>query len=156
MLHIRRPQYHTTLRNINQGSVVLLDIGYNSRQQTETEPISMVGLVLWNLLYMCYFLLPPCHYLYSTAVQSSLAKFIAMKKATFMQNLQCQCNNFSYKRLDFHQKIGMIIIWIQSFRWQGIFGKPELPLKFVHNKKSFKKTTFRNVWTVETEMWSIF
>jgi hypothetical protein len=74
-------------------------------------------------------------YLYSTAVQSSQAKFIATKNATFMQNLQCQCNNFSYTRLDFHQKIGMIINWIQSFRWQGIFGKPEILLKFVHNKK---------------------
>ncbi len=53
-----------------------------------------------------------------------------------MQNLQCQCKSFSYKRLDFHQKIGIIINWIQSFRWQGIFGKPELPLKFVNNKKN--------------------
>ncbi len=64
---------------------------------------------------MCYFLLPPCHYLYSTAVQSSRAKFIATKNATFMQNLQCQRNNFSYKRLDFPQKIGMIITGFSHF-----------------------------------------
>ncbi len=100
-----RPQLSHHWRNIKQGSLVLLDIGYNSRQETKTEPIGMVGLVLWNLLYMCNFLLPPCHYLYSTAVQSRQsrqAKFIATKNATFMQNLLCQCNKFSYKRLDFH------------------------------------------------------
>ncbi len=87
-------------------------------------------------LYVLFLAPPMPLFIYSTAVQSCQAKFIATKNATFMQILQCQRNNFSYKRLDFHQKVRMIIIWIQSFRWQGIFGKPELPLKFVHNKKN--------------------